>query len=82
MACDLILEVRASRSLSAEQVTHLERMVFGTGRPTRDQLDMLFLINRYVLRADPSWGNLLARAAVAALVAGAEPASEANAAYH
>jgi len=81
LACDLILEVRASRSLSAEQVTRLERMVFGTGKPTRDQLDMLFLINGYVLRADPSWGNLLARAALAALVAGWEEAAV-RTAYH
>ena len=80
LACDLILEVRASRSLSAEQVTRLERMVFGTGKPTRDQLDMLFLINGYVVRADPSWGNLLARAALAVLVGG--PEGQASAAYH
>jgi hypothetical protein len=81
LACDLILEVRASRSLSAEQVTRLERMVFGMGKPTRDQLDMLFLINGYVLRADPSWGNLLARAALAALVAGSEE-TPVSTAYH
>jgi hypothetical protein len=45
---------------------------------------MLFVINGYVLRADPSWGNLLARAAVAALVAGAEPRDIApvSSAYH
>ena len=72
MACDLILEVRASRSLSADQVARLERFVFGAGRPSREQLDMLFVIDRYVVRADVSWGHLLARAAVAALVAGDE----------
>ncbi len=84
LACDLILEVRASRSLSADQVLRLERMVFGAGRPSRDQLDMLFLIDGYVVRADPSWGNLLARAAVAALVAGADPrdVAPASSAYH
>ena len=80
LACDLILEVRASRSLSAEQVMRLERMIFGMGKPTRDQLDMLFLINGYVLRADPSWGNLLARAALAALIGG--PEVQASAAHH
>jgi hypothetical protein len=70
LACDLILEVRASRSLNSEQVSRLERLVFGRGRPDRDQLDLLFSIDAYVTRADPAWGPLLARAALAALVAG------------
>ena len=71
LACDLLLEVRASRSLSGEQVTKLERMVFGEGKPSRDQLELLFLIDTYLQRADPSWGELLARAAMTAL--GAAP---------
>lgn len=66
LACDLILEVRASRSLSADQVKRLERMAFGCGQPDRDQLEMLVWIDRYVARADPSWTALLARAAQAA----------------
>jgi hypothetical protein len=70
LACDLILEVRASRSLNAEQVSRLERMVFGQGRPDREQLDLLFVIDAYVMRADPAWAALLARAALSALVAG------------
>jgi len=70
LACDLILEARASRSLNAEQVASLERMVFSGGNPDRAQLDTLFLIDAYVTRADPSWGLLLARAALTALVAG------------
>jgi hypothetical protein len=73
LACDLILEVRASRSLSQEQVSRLEKMVFGEGRPSRDLLDLLFLIDSYITRADAAWGPLLARAAVAALVAGPAP---------
>ena len=72
LACDLILEARASRSLSGDQVMRLERMVFGDGQPSRDQLDLLFLIDTYLERADPSWGALLTRAAVSALVAGPE----------
>lgn len=66
LACDLVLEVRASRSLSAEQVRRLERMVFGCGQPSRDELEFLLVIDRYVVRADPSWTVLLARAAEAA----------------
>jgi hypothetical protein len=73
LACDLILEVRASRSLNQEQVSRLEKMVFGDGRPSRDLLDLLFLIDSYITRADAAWGHLLARAAVAALVAGPGP---------
>ena len=69
LACDLILEVRASRSLSSEQVTRLERMVFGDGKPSRDQLELLILLDTYLQRADPSWGELLSRAAVSALAA-------------
>lgn len=69
LASDLMVQVRASRSLSGNQVAQLERMVFGAGRPSRDQLDLLFLIDTYLQRADPSWGELLTRAAVTALVA-------------
>ena len=69
LASDLMVEVRASRSLSAEQVARLERVVFGEGTPDRDQLDLLFLIDTYLQRADPSWGDLLARAAMIALPA-------------
>ena len=63
-----MVQVRASRSLSGTQVAQLERMVFGDGRPSRDQLDLLFLLDTYLQRADPSWGELLTRAAVTALV--------------
>jgi len=69
LACDLILAVRASKSVSADQVKSLERMVFGSGTPSREQLELLFLIDGYALRADPSWAALLARAALSALVA-------------
>lgn len=65
LACDLILEVRASGSLSAEQVRRLECMAFGGGQPSREQLEILLLIDRYVVRADPGWATLLARAAEA-----------------
>ena len=66
LACDLIMEVRASRSLSSDQVRRLERMAFGCGQPSRDQLEVLLWIDRYVMRADASWTALLARAAQAA----------------
>ena len=67
LACDLMVEVRASRSLSGDQVSRLERMIFAAGKPSRDQLELLFLIDTYLERADPSWGSLLNRAAAAAL---------------
>ncbi len=76
LACDLLLQVRASRSVSGEQIRALDRMVFGAGKPSRENLDLILLIDRYVQRADPNWGALLARAALASLVAGPDRAEE------
>ena len=73
LACDLILEVRASRCLNRDQVLRLERMVFGHGAPNRDQLEMLLLIDSYGLRTDPSWAQLLARVECALLEPGSAP---------
>ena len=70
MACDLVLQVRASRSVTADQIRALDRMVFGAGKPSRENLDLILLIDGYVQRADPSWGALRARAALASLVSG------------
>lgn len=66
LACDLIVDVRASRALSAEQIARLERMVFAAGEPNRDHLELLLLIDTYLERRNPGWAELLARAAVAA----------------
>jgi hypothetical protein len=77
LACDLMVEVRASRCLSADQIARLERAIFAGGNPTRDHLELLFLIDAYLERADPSWGDLLHRAAASAL---AGPGREAAAA--
>ena len=60
LACDLVLEVRASRVLTAEQVRQLERAVAGV-RLDRQELDVLLLIDRYAERADPGWRPLLER---------------------
>ncbi len=79
LACDLILAVRTSKSVSADQVKSLERMVFGAGRPSLEQLELLFLIDGYALRADPSWAALLDRAAVGALVAAPGELAQASA---
>ena len=68
LVSDLLLEVRSSRSLSADQVARLERQIFGAGKPSREQLDLLFLVDTYLQRADPSWALLLSRAALSALV--------------
>jgi len=79
LACDLILAVRTSKSVSADQVKSLERMVFGAGTPSREQLELLFLIDGYALRADPSWAALLDRAALSALVAAPGELAQASA---
>ncbi len=67
LASDLIMDVRASRTISADQMERLEQMVFGNGGPDADQLDLLFLMDTYLERSDPRWADLLARAAHAAL---------------
>lgn len=67
LASDLIMDVRASRSISPDQIGHLEKMVFGTGTPNDDALDLLFLMDTYLQRPDPRWADLLARAAMTAL---------------
>jgi hypothetical protein len=67
LASDLIMDVRASRSISADQMESLEKMVFGHGRPSGDQLDLLYLMDTYLQRPDPRWAELLARAAMTAL---------------
>jgi hypothetical protein len=68
LASDLIMSVRASRTISTSQVEELERAIFGSGVPTGDQLDLLFLIDTYLQRPDRRWGELIARAAMSALV--------------
>jgi hypothetical protein len=67
LASDLIMDVRASRTISADQVEQLEKMVFASGAPTSDQLDLLYLMDTYLERSDPRWGELLRRAAREAL---------------
>jgi len=71
LACDLLMDVRASHTISADQVVRLERMIFGDGTPNGDQLDLLYLIDTYLQRPDPRWADLLARAASLALPGGA-----------
>jgi hypothetical protein len=68
LASDLVMDVRASRSISPDQVERLERLVFGSGAPSGDQLDLLFLIDTYLQGHNPRWAELLARAAMSALV--------------
>ena len=63
LASDLIVDIRASRTISADQVEHLERLVFAKGAPSSEHLDLLAQIDTYVDRAGPHWRALLARAA-------------------
>lgn len=67
LASDLIMGVRASRTISADQVESLEKMVFADGKPSGDHLDLLFLMDTYLQRPDPRWADFLARAAMSAL---------------
>jgi hypothetical protein len=53
--------VRASRALNRVQVAQLERQLRGRAL-TPHERDLLFLLDSYAERADPAWGNLLARA--------------------
>lgn len=62
LACDLVMDVRASRCLSRDQVSTLERVVFDNGAPGFDELDLLLLIDTYAMRAHATWAPLLARA--------------------
>jgi hypothetical protein len=57
------MHVRASRSLSSEQVGQLEKLIFSGGAPGRDQLDILYLIDAHLRRRDPRWVDLMDRAA-------------------
>jgi len=65
LTCDLLMEIKTSRRISGEQITRLERMVFGGGTPSRDQLELLLLLDTYLQRRDAGWAELLARAALA-----------------
>ena len=73
MACDLMMEVRSSRSVTAEQVRRLERAM-PIGSPViAEQLDFLFQVDHYAERADRGWTRLLARAVIAGVVLGEAP---------
>ena len=75
LACDFLMHVRASRAISGDQYSQLERLVFDGGGPSQEQLDILFIINSYLKRPDPRWADLMTRAALAVL---APPASAAE----
>lgn len=79
LASDLIMDVRASRTISSDQMESLERMVFGNGKPSGDQLDLLYLMDTYLQRPDPRWAELLARAAMTVLSPAAESGDGASA---
>jgi hypothetical protein len=59
------MDVRASHTISGEQLTQLEHLIFSSAEPSRDQLDLLFLLDTYLERRNPGWAELLARAAEA-----------------
>jgi hypothetical protein len=65
LSCDMVVAVRASRSLNRAQVAQLERQLRGRALEPHER-DLLFLLDSYAERADPAWGNVLARALDAA----------------
>ena len=79
LASDLVMDVRASRSISADQVERLERFVFANGAPSGDQLELLMLMDTYLQRRDPRWADLLSKAVLTALLPPAEGALGAQA---
>jgi hypothetical protein len=73
LACDLMMEVRSSRSVTAEQVRRLEHAL-PIGSPViAEQLDFLFQVDHYAERADRGWTRLLARAVLSGIVLGETP---------
>jgi hypothetical protein len=56
------MEVRASRSVSAEQAVRIERIVFGGGEPGSEGLELIFTIDHYAERTDRRWDDLVAKA--------------------
>jgi hypothetical protein len=74
LACDLIVEVRAARSVSAEQAARLERSLPIGATISRETIDVLFTIDLYAERAAPAWTQLLARAVLSGVVLGEAPA--------
>lgn len=72
LACDLIVEVRAARSVSEEQAVRLERSL-PNGPVSHETIDFLFTVDRYADRAAPAWTQLLARAVLSGVVLGEAP---------
>jgi hypothetical protein len=65
LACDIIVQARAAKRLSQEEIVRLERMVFSTGAPSREGVEAVLLIDRYIPAGDDNWSALLDRVAAA-----------------
>jgi hypothetical protein len=78
LTCDFLMHVRASRTIAREQIVQIERALFGSGKPSRHQLDMLFLVDTYLRRREPGWAELMTRARHTALAQLTEEALEAE----
>lgn len=74
LACDLIVQVRASRSVSAEQAREMERSISHGIAIPHEIIDFLFRVDRYAERAALEWTQLLARAVLSGIVLGQAPA--------
>jgi hypothetical protein len=74
LATDLIMDVRASRTITPDQVHRLERVFFADGAPSTDQMHLIRLIDSYLQRRIPCWAELMARAAMATRAPQADPA--------
>jgi hypothetical protein len=62
LATDLIMDVRASRTISADQLYQLEQWILSDGAPTAEQLDVMLLLETYLDWPDPDFAELLSRA--------------------
>lgn len=78
LASDIVMEVRASRNLTADHVARLERILCSGDAVDCHELDVLFLLDRYAVRADARWTRLLARAVLTGMVSGIAPAGVLN----
>jgi hypothetical protein len=79
LSCDLVVAVRAARSLNGAQVVQLDRELRGRALEPHER-DLLFLLDSYAERADPAWAGVLARAldAVPAGAVSARPRARAQ----
>lgn len=61
LASDVVWNARAARTLNGDQVAALERLVFSGGKPEREQIEILDLIDSYLVHRCEAWSSLMKR---------------------